>query len=61
MTAEQRKLLRGLVKDGLRIQHRFSAEPVYARTGRGSLKSEGVVTLQKIKANLKNRAPKTLA
>ncbi len=43
------------MKDALRIQHRFVAEPVFAKTGRGYLKSEGVKTLQKIKANLKNR------
>jgi hypothetical protein len=53
MTEEQRKFLRRVIKDGLRIQHRFSAEPVLARTGKGYLKSEGVATLQRIKANLK--------
>jgi hypothetical protein len=37
----------------LRIQDRFAAEPVLARTGKGYLKSEGVATLQRIKANLK--------
>jgi hypothetical protein len=42
-----------MVKDGLRIQHRFSAKPVLARTGKGYMKSEGVETLQRIKANLK--------
>jgi len=35
------------------MQHRFLAEPVLARTGKGYLKSEGVTTLQRIKANLK--------
>ena len=42
-----------MVRDGLKIQHRFSAAPVYARTGRGQLKSEGVGPLQKIKRRLK--------
>ena len=38
-----------LVAEGLRIQHRFVAEPVYAKTGTGYLKSEGVEELQRIK------------
>jgi len=38
-----------LVAEGLRIQHRFVAEPVYAKTGKGYLKSEGVEELQRIK------------
>ena len=38
-----------VLADSLDIQDRFSAEPVYARTGRGSLKSEGVKPLQDIK------------
>jgi len=40
------------MKDALRIQDRFAAEPVLARTGKGYLKSEGVATLQRIKAGL---------
>ena len=42
MTSTQRKLLQAVVRDGLKIQSRFSAAPVYAATGQGSLKSEGV-------------------
>ncbi len=38
-----------LVAEGLRIQHRFVAELVYAKTGKGYLKSEGVEELQRIK------------
>jgi len=53
MTAVQQKLLQSMVRDGLKNQHRFSAEPVYARTGRDQLKSEGVGPLQKIKRSLK--------
>jgi len=49
------KNLRAAVKDALRIQDRFVAEPVFAKTGRGKLKSEGVSTIQKIKANLHQR------
>jgi hypothetical protein len=41
------------MKDALRIQDRFAAEPVLARTGKGYLKSEGVTTLQRIKAGLR--------
>jgi len=43
-------LFKELLAEGLRIQHRFSAEPVYAKTGKGYLKSEGVEALQRIKA-----------
>jgi hypothetical protein len=44
-----------VLEDSLAIQDRFSAEPVYARTGKGSLKSEGVKPLQKIKSARKSR------
>jgi hypothetical protein len=53
MTEAQRKRFKRIMKDGLKIQDRFAAEPVYARTGKGYLKSEGVETLQRIKASLK--------
>ncbi len=53
MTEEQRKRFRRVMKDGLKIQDRFAAEPVLARTGKGYLKSEGVGTLQRIKASLR--------
>lgn len=55
MTEVQRKLLRSGVRDGLKIQPRFSAVAVYAITGRGQFKSEGFSTLQKIKRSLKQR------
>jgi hypothetical protein len=38
-----------LMEEGLAIQHQFSAEPVYARTGKGRLKPTGIEGLQKIK------------
>ena len=41
MTESQKRLKR-IMKDALRIQDRFAAEPVLARTGKGFLKSEGV-------------------
>ena len=38
-----------VLKDGLEIQDRFSAEPKYAQTGKGFLKSAGVDELRAIK------------
>jgi hypothetical protein len=37
MTSTQRKLLREVGRDVLKIQSRYSAAPVYAVTGHGSL------------------------
>ena len=54
-TKAQRNL-RAAMKEALRMQDRFVAEPVFAKTGRGYLKSDGVSTLQKIKANLRRKA-----
>jgi len=51
-SAKVRRNLRAALKEALRIQGRFVAEPVFAKTGRGYLKSEGVSTIQKIKSNL---------
>jgi hypothetical protein len=45
-----------VLADALSMQDRFSAEPVYAKTGKGSLKSAGVDELKKIKAARKNAA-----
>lgn len=39
-----------VLADALAIQERFAAEPVYAKTGKGFLKSAGVAELKKIKA-----------
>jgi hypothetical protein len=39
-----------VMADALSIQDRFSAEPVYARRGKGSLKSAGVAELARIKS-----------
>ena len=44
------------MREALRIQDRFVAEPLFARTGRGYLKGEGVSTLNKIKASLRRKA-----
>ena len=51
------KNLRAAMRDALRIQNRFVAEPLFAKTGRGHLKSEGVSTLQKIKSNPRRKSP----
>jgi hypothetical protein len=42
-----------VMADALAIQHRFAAEPVYAKTGKGYLKSEGVEELRQVKEKLK--------
>jgi len=39
-----------VLADALAIQDRFAAEPVYAKTGKGFLKSAGVDELKQIKA-----------
>jgi hypothetical protein len=56
MNDEQRRRLKRILKDGFRIQDRFSAEPMLGPTGKGYLKSEGVETLQRIKAGMKRSA-----
>jgi hypothetical protein len=58
-TASQvQKNLQAAMREALRIQDRFVAEPLFAKTGRGYLKSEGVSTFGKIKANLRRKAAK---
>ena len=57
-TASQvEKNFRAAMRDALRIQDRFVPEPLFAKTGRGYLKSEGIATLQKIKSNLRRKSP----
>ena len=50
------KNLQAAMREALRIQDRFVAEPLFAKTGRGYLKGEGVATLNKIKSNLRRKA-----
>jgi len=50
MTTKIRKNLRAAMREALRIQGRFAAEPLFAKTGKGYLKSEDVSTLQRIKS-----------
>ncbi|MEJ0089451.1 MAG: hypothetical protein WDM80_06875 [Limisphaerales bacterium] len=58
-TASQvQKNLQAVMREALRIQDRFVAEPLFAKTGRGYLKSEGVSILSKIKTNLHRKSAK---
>jgi hypothetical protein len=57
MASQVEKNLRAAMREALRIQGRFVAEPLFAKTGRGYLKSEGVSTLQRIKSNLRRKSP----
>jgi hypothetical protein len=49
-------LAQALLKEGLAIQDRFAAEPVYARTGKGFLKSAGVEEIKAAKVKEKKAA-----
>ena len=51
-------LFQQVLKEGLAIQERFSAEPVYARTGKGYLKSVGVSEIAEAKEEMR-KAKKT--
>lgn len=42
-------LFQDLMAEGLAMQDRFSAEPVYAKTGKGFLKSQGIEELRALK------------
>jgi hypothetical protein len=42
-----------VMAEALAIQDRFSAEPIYAKTGKGHLKSVGVQELQELKKHRK--------
>lgn len=54
------KNLRAAMKEALRIQDRFVAEPVFAKTGQGYLQSEGIDAMQKIKARVRQKtSPKS--
>jgi hypothetical protein len=48
--------LKAALREALRIQDHFVAEPLFAKTGRGYLKSEGVATTARIKANMRQAA-----
>lgn len=47
-------VFRRVMADALAIQDRFAAEPVYATTGRGYLRSEGVSDLRQRRVSKKD-------
>ena len=47
-----------VLADALAIQDRFAEEPVYAKTGKGYLKSAGVEELKKIKQVFRDQVEK---
>jgi hypothetical protein len=49
-------LFQELMAEGLAMQDRFAAEPVYAKTGKGYLPSAGVEELKQIKQASKQEA-----
>jgi hypothetical protein len=53
--SQVRQNLHAAMREALRIQDRFVPEPLFAKTGRGYLKGEGVSTLNEIKANLRRK------
>ena len=55
MASQVQKNLQAAMREALRIQDRFVPEPIFAKTGRGYLKTEGVATLQKIKTHLRRK------
>jgi hypothetical protein len=48
-----------VMAEALAIQDRFSAEPIYAKTGKGYLKSVGVSELEELKKQRKADSEKT--
>lgn len=52
-------LAQRILKEGLAIQDRFSAEPVYARTGKGYLRSVGVSEIAEAKLAMKREGSPT--
>ena len=51
-------LAQAILREGLAIQDRFSAEPVYAKTGKGYLKSAGVEEIKAAKAAVRKKKAK---
>jgi hypothetical protein len=51
---------RRVLEDALSIQDRFSAEPVYAKTGKGYLKSAGVEEIKEAREKIRNEAGTSL-
>jgi hypothetical protein len=55
-TTRVKRNLQAAMREALRLQDRFVPEPLFAKTGQGYMKSEGVATLQKIKSNLGHKS-----
>ena len=53
-------VFRRVLEDALDIQERFSAEPIYARTGIGYLKSAGVAEIKAVKEQLRSERETSL-
>ena len=51
-------LAQAVLREGLAIQDRFAAAPVYAKTGRGFLKSAGVREIEAAKAQTRKKTSK---
>ncbi len=54
---EENPLFQEILREGLKIQDRFSAEPVYAKTGKGYLRSVGVSEIEEAKKSAKKCNP----
>jgi hypothetical protein len=50
---EKDALAQAILREGLAIQDRFSAVPIYAKTGKGYLKSVGVEEIARLKEESK--------
>jgi hypothetical protein len=57
-SADAAAFISAAVADGLAIQHRFKAEPVYARTGVGYMAPTGVAEIAAAKHRAKPRVSK---
>jgi hypothetical protein len=51
---ESNPLAQAILREGLAIQDRFAAEPIYAKTGKGYLKSVGVSEIAEARESKKN-------
>ncbi len=58
VSVEDSPLARRILQEGLAIQDRFAAAPVYAKTGKGYLKSVGVSEVAEAKRIARTNAGK---
>ena len=54
---ENNPLAQAILREGRLIQERFAAEPIYAKTGKGYLKSVGVEEIAQAKKVSKKHGP----